>query len=313
MHLRNLLIRLAFLALLAPLPAAAQLDDGDTIVIDNYRYSGCSDTGGTPISVTGVVFDLSATTCASYQTGQTWSNLTTSPADSNTKATYDLYLGDTSGATATDPTFTGTAGSTASYWAFDGGDYFTLKSGAGGPAFIVDLHREDQTNLTSFVIAFHFKHNGSAVQNLFGNTSSSSTAHAGFRLGVNTSDVLQLLRNTGDAANTNNTKTTGITLTDDTDYIVAFTLNSSTLAYKASKNGASFSDTGSCTTLTSLTNSHSAVDLFTIGATNKNTATAVISGTKVYQASMYNVILSDANLATIAAAYEARTGLDFTP
>lgn len=56
-------------------------------------------------------------------TGQTWFDLTAN--------NYDLQLGDTSGAEASDPTFTGSAGSLTAYWAFDGGDRFEWAAHSG--------------------------------------------------------------------------------------------------------------------------------------------------------------------------------------
>ncbi len=310
--MRNSLVLSLLLCLLCFFPAQAQEYD-DSYVVDNYRYSGCADTSGTPIAVTGVLFDLSASTCASYQTGQTLKNIITSPADGTAKAGYDFYFGDTSGVNGRDPVFSGTAGSTAAYFGLDGSQYFSLVSGAGGPSALADLHREDMTVTTTFLMAMHYEADGTRVQNLFGNNSSSSATHGGFRLGVSTAGVLQLLRNTGDASNTNNTISTGITLTDNTDYVVAFTFNSSTMAWKASINGATFSASGTGTALTSALNSHTCTDTFTIGSVNKSTSVALTNTSKIYAASMYNVIMSDSDYATIRAIYEARFAKDFTP
>jgi hypothetical protein len=44
--------------------------------------------------VSSCVFDLDATIAASYSgSGQTWSNLETTPADSEAQTAYDFYLG----------------------------------------------------------------------------------------------------------------------------------------------------------------------------------------------------------------------------
>jgi hypothetical protein len=248
------------------------------------------------------VIDLDATLSASYSgSGQTWANYCPTPADGSAKALYDFYLGDTSGATTADPTFTGTAGNPAAYFALDGGDYFTLKSGTGGPDFLTKLHREDVTQPVTIVMAMRYADNG-AVQNVCGNNSSSSTAHAGHRLRVTTSDFLELNRNTGDASSTNNSFTSTAALVNSADTLVAFTLQSNTRAWKASKNGTSFTSSGTGTTLTN--NNVTAVDTFSIGAANK--AVPLASGSRISAFSMFNSILSDADLVALASIYETR-------
>ena len=246
------------------------------------------------------VFDLDARVPASYPgTGQVWKNLIALPADGAVQTAYDFNLGNSSGVAANDPAFQVSPPA----WTLAGAQFFTLASGAGGPAFLSNLHREDAGNLTTFVIQFHYVASAH-LQVLLGNSSSSSTNHAGFRLMISTAGVLQFLRNTGDAASTNNTKSTGITLVTDTDYVLAFTFNSATLAYKASINGASFSDVGSAVSLGN--NTHAAVDTTTLCANNAQTTAALEAGSRVKACSMYNAILSDAQLAAVVAVYAER-------
>lgn len=67
----------------------------------------------------GLVFMLDP---ASYSSGQMWGS-----------APYDFHLGASSSAESSDPTHNGT------YWAFDGGDYFTAASAA--TTFLKDMHK----------------------------------------------------------------------------------------------------------------------------------------------------------------------------
>lgn len=55
---------------------------------------------------------------------------------------YDFFRGATSGAEASDPTFTGSSGdlTSATYWSFDGGDYFTYDT--TNEAWMQTLHKD---------------------------------------------------------------------------------------------------------------------------------------------------------------------------
>lgn len=86
------------------------------------------------------VCDLDATIAASYGgSGTTWANLVTAPADGSAQTAYDFYLGNGSTGT-TYPAFNASSGSAAAYWSVDGGDYFSLKSGAN-TSFLNSLHK----------------------------------------------------------------------------------------------------------------------------------------------------------------------------
>ena len=66
-------------------------------------------------------------------TSQTWTDVS--------GGAYSFYRGSTSAAQSTDPTFNGSAGrqSSAEYWSFDGGDYFTLNQ--ANPTWINNAHK----------------------------------------------------------------------------------------------------------------------------------------------------------------------------
>jgi hypothetical protein len=84
----------------------------------------------------GLKLCLDAGDINSYSgSGQVWS-------DTSGNA-YHFNRGTGSGSDSADPTFNGTAGrqSSAEYWSFDGGDYFTL--GQSNPTWVNNLHKND--------------------------------------------------------------------------------------------------------------------------------------------------------------------------
>lgn len=112
------------------------------------------------------VFDLDATMEGSYGgSGTTWANLVASPADGAAQTAYDFTFGDGANS-GTYPTFNGTAGDSAAYFSFDGGDYFTCaetitaftenvsKTTAGQPFTIVACHRFASTT-TGHLLSCH--------------------------------------------------------------------------------------------------------------------------------------------------------------
>lgn len=89
---------------------------------------------------TSTCFDLDATIADSYTSGQTWANLVETPADGASTSDYNVWLGDDGSATATDPTFTGTAGDSGAYFATDGGDTFRFKNTTTNAPLLNKLH-----------------------------------------------------------------------------------------------------------------------------------------------------------------------------
>lgn len=112
--------------------------------------------GQSSLPVTSIVMDLDSTQIGSYSgAGTTWSNIVAAPADGATQTAYDFYLGNDSGAGgATDPVFTGSAGTSGAYWAVNGSQYFNLKSGSN-PTLFSKMHKT--TGGSPFWIAMAFK------------------------------------------------------------------------------------------------------------------------------------------------------------
>jgi len=108
--------------------------------------------------IASVCCDLDATLSASYPgSGQTWSNIITSPADSAAQTDYDFWLGLTSTPTTDDPTFTGSANSPAAYFSVDGGDAFKLKSFSSALT-LYGMHKSGGSGLVWWV-AMAYRHN----------------------------------------------------------------------------------------------------------------------------------------------------------
>lgn len=283
-------------------------------VVMMAQTAGASAAPPAPIldTIASNVIDLDATLSASYDgSSQFWQNYCTTPADGSAKALFDMQRGDTSSASATDPTFNGSAGSPAAYFSLDGGDYFSLKSGVGGPNFIKQLHQEGLAiNGVTLAMAFRYVDSG-AAQNLAGNNSSGSTGNAGFRWGISSGDLENFMRNTGAASNSNNTVTSALTLVNGTDYLIALTYDrlAATRAVKMSINGATFTAQTAPGALAG--NIVDSDKLFTIGSSRGASGT-MASGTRIYAFSAFNSVLSDAELAALAAIYETRHARDYT-
>lgn len=127
------------------------------VMVDSYRYATA---GGGPAdrcaplgdTVSSTVFDVDAT-CSESTDGssQTWANMEATPADSESQTAYDFYRGAGSGSSTDDPTFNGSADTESAYWSVDGGDYFSIASGAN-TALLRDMHKT--TGGSDFWIAF---------------------------------------------------------------------------------------------------------------------------------------------------------------
>lgn len=111
------------------------------ILINPFVYGGGGGGGGS-ITTANLVLSLDAGSTVSYSgSGQVWNNTVTSPADSAAQTDYNFDLGSGTGSSASDPTFTGTAGDGAAYWAFAGSEYFGLSLGATSTTFLKGLHK----------------------------------------------------------------------------------------------------------------------------------------------------------------------------
>jgi hypothetical protein len=141
-----------------------------------------------PISAlypTQAIFDLDATLSDSYSSGQVWHNLVPAPADGSAQTDYDFNLGGTSGSGADDPTFTGTAGDAAAYFALDGGDYFSLAGSI--PSFFNTIHQGADSH--TLIITMNAPISGGSRTGLFSTTNPNSALNVGLNYDTGFSSV----------------------------------------------------------------------------------------------------------------------------
>lgn len=79
--------------------------------------------------VSSACCDLDATIDASYGgSGETFSNLIPTPADSESQTSWDAWLGGSGTTDGDEPTFNGSAGDSGAYFSVDGSDTFEFKT-----------------------------------------------------------------------------------------------------------------------------------------------------------------------------------------
>lgn len=110
-----------------------------------------------------LVLCLDAGDATSYTSGQSWLDRSGNG--------HDFFLGADGSATATDPTFTGTAGSLSSstYFSHDGGDYFTYDT--TNETWMQNLHRDN----AAFTALGFFYIGSTGGQSFFGTAGASAT------------------------------------------------------------------------------------------------------------------------------------------
>lgn len=194
--------------------------------------------------VDSAIFDLSAQIEASTDDANTlWKNLVPSPADASAQADYDFAYGQTTANTTGNPVLTGTAGADAAYYDV-GQKYFTINP---LPAFFADVHK---TSGGDFWLAFSFKYEQPGGYILF--CTNTKTSDSGIRIIITSSDEV-ILAQRGDTGS--GFAITGITLTDNTDYILIWShdrsANNSTL-WINSTTGSDFAHTFNAGTNNSL-------------------------------------------------------------
>lgn len=167
-------------ALLMPMDGGFQSLDG--VNTKKYGSSGGGG-GGLQDDIASTCYHLDATDSASYSgSGQSWSNLISSPHDGAAQTDFDMYLGLTSGSTSTDPTFNGSAGSSSAYFSTDAsGDCFTSIS-TSTPGHLAKVQRTDQS--VGFWMATFYKYRtGSTLRHL---SNANSTSDYGLQINQTT-------------------------------------------------------------------------------------------------------------------------------
>lgn len=246
-----------------------------------------------------------------YGSGQTFSNACVDPADLSPQTSYDYFLGATSGAEATDPTFN-SAGD-ASYFSFDGGDYFTHSLGATSTAFLKGLHKTGAV----FSVELWFRFNGNAVQSSFFDSGTSDQGGSDMSRGViytctdtSFSGVGQQLRVKRDSAGANAlTVTTTSSFVSGTTYMTGLSYRAGGESFFYRNGGYDPTSSGNVFTATLATpGTTDASNAPRIGARGDG-ANRVPSGTRLYRIALYNTALSKAEFDALWAASRGRFGL----
>ncbi len=257
-----------------------------------------------PASV-AVNVDLDVTIAASFDDGvddQKWFNLISSPSDGAAQADYDFYLGATGSASTDDPTFTGTVGNSAAYFAMDGGDFLKLVK-ASNPATFNDMHKT--TGGPDFWVTIVMRVvNDSGAQMPFGTLAGSFTAPHIRMQWVGTSDLARMVQR-GSA----NSILDGPALTNATDYVIIMSHEHSSNTTRMWVNSTTATVDSSHTFSTTTTD---AAAVASIGAKSNN-ADNVVSGSRIYAFSSGDEFLDDTKVGAILDLYEARHNRDYTP
>lgn len=292
-------IILAFLCFMAVSVSAWALTPA---MIGAVSHAGCNCLSDV---ITSAVVDLDATKSASYTgSGQTWANLIAAPADGAAQTDYDMYLGADNTATTDDPTFIGGAGSNAAYFAMDGGDHFSLKSGVN-TNFLKNLHKT--TGGQDWWAAITIKTVDFTANNTVFSTQSSSTG-IGLRAHFTASETLANVQR-GDTTAVGGGSTITTSISSDAIGIVSHSHSQNKTRVWLSRSGSTsvgeeFAHTYNGTT----TDATSALKLSILSTSNR-----FQNGVRVYSFAMGNEYLDNTKAAAIIAHLETRHGRDYTP
>lgn len=236
------------------------------------------------------VFEIDFTVAGSYPgTGTAVNNLVASPADGSAKSDYNFTL--------TGGTFTGTAGDSAAYMAFDGSTYLTI---TGGNTALLNALQNDAGS--DFFWYFVGRPAGD-----FNEQAIMSTRHSasrGVTMSLDSAEELDFVQWGGSYVTSN----TGITVVAGTDAFIGWSHDNT-----GDESGAYY-NSGTATTAAhafASTTGTAQGDL-KIGADTAAGRT-LANGWRGYAVGMLNEYPSDATVAAIIAMYEERHARDYTP
>lgn len=251
----------------------------------------------------GAVMDIDATIEASYDgSSQTWTNLI-----SSTGTAYDWWLGDDGTAAAQDPSFTGTAGDPAAYFAPDGGDRCALKNSSSATV-LNQIQRTDGTGSEwTFIVAFRTPSSHSGTKALIGG---SWTTDNGFYVFVG-GGAGPLRFWSADGSSSNNY--THGNLSTDTDYLLVISAD----MQETTNNITHYLNTTSGTTI-SYDGPDSTADeangvLLMASSDAGSPKGALTSGYRIYAYGLIEGTSTAAQVADIFDMYETRHSRDYTP
>ncbi len=266
---------------------------------------GTTGTGFLDDVISSVCCDLDATIAASYTSGQTWANLIETPADGTGQTYYDFWLGVDGSATATDPTFTGSADDPAAYFAHDGGDYFRAKDLTGTALNKSGMTSGTGTGPVWIAVAFKL---GSVDANI--SPWGDNTAQPGaVRALMSSTENMRFVQRSS-SASYNQEIIPAATFDATTDFLVIITYDTTSAGSEKywvnSTTGANWA-----TAYSPVTNTTEYTGDFDIAAAAGSFVFP--NGSKTYHFSCGNELLDDAKATDIFTHLEARHSRNYTP
>jgi len=246
------------------------------------------------------VFDVDATQASSYGgSGQTWANLVASPADGEGQTAYDLQLGNTGSPSTDDPTFTGSAGDSASYFLCDGGDNMSLVNSNANAPFFNKLHMGEAGQ--RWWIGFVLKTPTLATTNYALNANDGSSSNHGIFLRYFSSGNMQVFTAQGTSSDFASVSSV---INSNTETLIILTYDRDTTTLDGYVNGVKvMNDTG----FVNAADATDATHPYTFGGISSGT-NKWDNGTRLYAFSGGNDYLDATRESAIRAEYEARHG-----
>lgn len=241
--------------------------------------------------ISSCVFDLDATIAESYPgTGQVWANYELTPADGSAQTAYDMNLGSSSSPGTNDPTFNGSAGSSAAYWSVDDGDLFDLAG--SNTTFLNSLHKTTGGASWTFAVACQTVDVSGTFRML---RTQSTTVSNGITLQCTASEQLQLIQSDGSTSSFTSVTTPTSTALGIGDVIWILSYDQSDGTVRIWINGVRAGDR-TINFVTTTTDAALAMRLFA----------SATDGIRLYAASGFNDVFSDTEAAQLRALYRLR-------
>lgn len=257
--------------------------------------------------IASVCCDLDATVAVSYGgSGETWANLIATPADGAAQTGYDFYLGLAATTDGAEPSFTGTAGDAAAYFACDGGDYFTIKNIANAPT-LAKAHRSD-VNGTWIAFAWRSPASPAGYVRMLG----SELLGPGITLRYDNLELFDCTAGNGTSVSLLASDVASVSA--DTDYLIIVSWDGT----GSTDNARIWINQTTATATTSVALQTSTVDNtdgFLVGACLYSGAVTqpLQNGSRIYHFSAGNEFLDDTKAAAIIAHLETRHVRNYTP
>lgn len=264
------------------------------------------------VLIPSVCMDITTADAGSYSgAGQTWSNLITSPADGQAQTAYDFYLGADGSVGTNDPTFNGTPGTGAAYFSVDGGDFFTIKN--GNTPLLRDAHKTTGGSTWSVaMVAKITTRSSGANPNLIMGTGGAVLTNHGFAVknGLISSNVNKISFAAANGTYVAAGDYSSIPdISDSTYKLLVFTYAPSTARASKCYSNDSTPYTQTVSFYTDTTDASLPLQIFAGGTGDDSNFPPVLSGSQIKSASLYNGVLTDAQVTVLKLFYEARHGI----